>query len=305
MMSVLQSDDLKQIANENIFNETEPCHIYIIGTRPRITVIKESFLCRDDSFDLSFKIWDRDDGYIFTRKFSNPFENKNVELNTEYPYNIFHLRTHSDCFSIKTASFLGRSTRYEPNNDFLNIKVLYVGQSYGTEGTRTSPDRLRSHSTLQSILSEASSKNPDQEIWLFLMSFKQLGLMLFDGRNRFTEEERKSNRPRTDEFMRKMSKGGITEQQFINFTEAALIKYFQPAYNVIYKDSFPNPAHKTYTECFDLDVNSINVEIGSRDAVDIMLYSDFQPPKPIHFATFLMHDKNDRVSMFDLNYVLK
>jgi hypothetical protein len=57
---------------------------------------------------------------------------------------------------------------------YLDLKVLYIGQSYGVEGARTAPDRLQSHSTLQGIYSEAIIKNPDCEVWFILTSFEQI-----------------------------------------------------------------------------------------------------------------------------------
>jgi hypothetical protein len=126
--------------------------------------------------------------------------------------------------------------------------------------------------------------------------------LLVNGRTNFSDEERHSDEPRMNNFVEKMSDGGISEQQFINFTEAALIRYFQPAFNVIYKDSFPNPAHKTYSECYDLDVNLVNVEIGSFDAIDLMLYNSHIEREPIHFAEFPLHNPLERRAMFDWDY---
>ena len=89
----------------------------------------------------------------------------------------------------------------------------------------------------------------------------------------------------------------ITEQQEINFTEAALIRYFQPPYNKTYKDSFPNPAHVTYSECYDIDLNMVNIEVQTEE-VKARLWSEAVQPRWVHFCSFPLHSREDRVYMF-------
>jgi hypothetical protein len=90
----------------------------------------------------------------------------------------------------------------------------------------------------------------------------------------------------------------VTEQQEINFTEAALIKYFQPQYNKMFKNSFPSPAHATYSQCYALDINSVMVEIDTDD-LNAPLWSAAVPAQYHHFITYEMHSPNDRRSMFE------
>jgi hypothetical protein len=57
----------------------------------------------------------------------------------------------------------------------------------------------------------------------------------------------------------------VSEEQEINLIEAILIKYFQPRFNQVFKRKFPSPAHKTYSQCYDLDFNTVSVEIDTGD----------------------------------------
>lgn len=91
----------------------------------------------------------------------------------------------------------------------------------------------------------------------------------------------------------------ITERQRINFTEAALIRYFSPEYNKIYKDTFPSPAHTTYSECYDLDLNSVSVELQT-DRLYTRVWSKVIKPDYVHFCTFPLHSKEDRMYMFEI-----
>jgi hypothetical protein len=303
MMTVTQYDDLDLLKEYNPFDQNNPCHIYAICRRPRFRIVKDKFECNGESLKMDFKIQYQDDFSDLELEIQNPFGNEKVEIESEYPYSTFHFVTERGKIKAKTASFLHGLPRHTYNGDFLDLEVLYIGQSYGVEGARTAPERLKKHETLQAIYAEALGKNPDQEIWLMLFSFSQLGLTMFDGRTKFSEEEREQDKGRATEFFHKFATGGLTEQQFINFTEAALIRYFKPRYNKDYVNIFPNPAHTTYTECYDLDINSVAIELGTMDSVNIMLYSESVKREIIHFGQFLLHDKKERMSMFDFSEI--
>jgi hypothetical protein len=137
----------------------------------------------------------------------------------------------------------------------LDLEVLYVGQAYGESGARSARDRLASHETLQGIYAEAIASAPDQEVWLLLLGLQEPYSMIQLGPTppvpflEPTEEEIASDLSRL--WTR------ITEQQEINLAEASLIRYFAPPYNGIYKQTFPSPAHKTYSDCYELDLNTV------------------------------------------------
>jgi hypothetical protein len=177
---------------------------------------------------------------------------------------------------------------------YLACEVLYVGQAFGENGSRTAPDRLESHSTLQEIYSDACSRAPDKEIWFCLWNFDPWLLVSFDGR----QQEYGTSTEVDSEHIDTVLNTDITEEQRINFTEAALIRYFQPEYNVIYKDSFPSPKHTDYSECYNLDVNSVAVELNTEES-KVILWSEAVSPRWIHFIQYALHNKEERKAMFD------
>jgi hypothetical protein len=177
----------------------------------------------------------------------------------------------------------------------LDLEVLYIGQAYGSDGSRTAVDRLQNHSTLQGIYAEAIRNSPDQEVWMVLCSFEPYLLASFDGRSK----NYATTLHQDDAHIHQVISTAITEQQEINFTEAALIKYFQPEYNKVYKDSFPNPAHSTYSECYDVDLNMVSVEVQTEE-LRLKLWSEAAKPAWVHFCTFPLHSKQERQFMFDL-----
>jgi hypothetical protein len=102
-----------------------------------------------------------------------------------------------------------------------------------------------------------------------------------------------------DEHSAQLLSNPISESQRINFTEAALIRHFQPEYNDHFKTSFPNPAHKTYRDCYDLDLNAVFVELNS-ETIWCRLYSSAVSPTWTHLPHFLLHDPKERAAMIDI-----
>ena len=182
-------------------------------------------------------------------------------------------------------------TRY---SHLLDTEVLYVGQAYGEGGSRVAPERLKTHSTLQGIYAEALRASPDTEIWIALWSFELMILTSFDSRFPVA-----TTLEQDDSHIANVLGKGISEQQQINFTEAALIRYFQPEYNTMFKESFPSPAHSTYAECYGLDLNTVNVELQC-EPLGCRLWSNVVAPEWDHFVTFPLHSPEARKEMFDL-----
>lgn len=299
--AVLQQGDLELLKSLDYFNENSPCHIYFICKRPRVTIDKSRTFVTEEYIELFFKIQREDSFDELSIRLENIFDTINVAIQAKYPNSRFELIANGEViFAASAAVFLQQYYQELEGRNFLDLDVLYIGQSFGVEGARTAPDRLKSHSTLQNIYSEASSKNPDCEIWLVLASFKQINLMLFDGRTNFTKEEREADKIRFENVYNVLNWEGINEQQKINFTEAALIRYFEPPYNKVYKDSFPNPAHVTYTECYDLDVNAVCIELQTLDIANFCLYSDKIKSAPWHMERFPLHSPEERKSMFSM-----
>lgn len=195
---------------------------------------------------------------------------------------------------ISSASVALLMSMFDMRHEALDLEVKYIGQSYGVEGARTAPNRLLSHSTLQEIYFDIISKTPDKEVWFILVQFKQILITSFDG----TQEKYGTTNEEDDEHMYTVINTPITKQQEINFTEAALIRYFQPEYNDKFKYNFPNPAHSTYAECYDLDLNSIYFEVHTEDLYS-RLFTKTVGPEWIHFGKFTMHSSEERRDMMN------
>jgi hypothetical protein len=178
----------------------------------------------------------------------------------------------------------------------LDLEVLYVGQAYGKEGGRTAPDRLKNHETLLAIYAELAANAPEDEIWLALLSFEPpITIMSFDGWQQHPTEVT-GNADLAHMF--NMLENPISERHRVCFAEAALIRHFQPKYNDKFKYNFPNPAHETYSECYDLDLNAVAVEIHFEE-LRHRLYSSAKPPRYNIMVEFPLHSTELRQIMFD------
>lgn len=232
---LLQQDQLDRLEPGG-FDSTHPCHIYMVARRPRITLDPASIKFEEETFNGIFNIQRGNSLESHEFNFPNGFGTSKLRIECPYPHTEFSIYDDHDnkVSSGKTAFLI---TLFGDFWKLLSLEVLYVGQSYGIEGARTAPGRLKNHSTLQGIYAEAIRRSPDQEIWLLLWSFEQLLYMSFDG----SQDTYGTTLDEDDAHINQVLETGITEQQQINFTEAALIRYFEPEYNKLYKDSFPNP----------------------------------------------------------------
>lgn len=191
------------------------------------------------------------------------------------------------------ASIVCMSTRWHlQNSELRDLEVLYVGQAYG-DGTRSAFERLKSHSTLQKILAQAQYESPDSEIQIITFEYAQYRVFSqMDGRAKGVIKDYRD----IDRF-RNIMKTPLSEYQQICLTEAGLIRYFQPKYNVIYKDNFPSDKHKILASCYNLDFSGLVVEINTEE-LRFCLFSDKVSPKEHHICKVDILDPEKRWGFF-------
>jgi hypothetical protein len=132
---------------------------------------------------------------------------------------------------------------------------------------------------------------------MVLMTFESFVLASFD-----PKRPTATTLAEDTDHMKEVINAKIAEHQQISFIEAALIKYFQPSYNKASKDSFPNPAHSTYSECYDIDLNMVSVELHTQE-LRLRLWSDAVDPSWVHICSFPLHSREERVHMFEFDWI--
>lgn len=307
---ILQQQDLDDFAKNNS-PANFPCNIYFIMKRPRVTVNPEYLKNKHKYVELEFKI-QIENNFISKLVWLPKAQGSNAKkIDAVYPYKYFTLEYENGFKFISQAGVTLDHGQCFLNDvePVLDYEVLYIGQAYGEDGNRTALDRLPSHSTLQSIYNEAITKFPDSEIWLMLAVFQQKNITAVDGRIKIKDEYKNEDDERLRKFLNP-SEMSITEKQRINFTEAALIQTFKPQFNKEYKNTFPSPAHSSYDECYNLDINGIVVETDLSEK-NRWLYSAEKPRGTLTDGMFkywqhgLFHfvNQDDRYKIFNNEYI--
>ncbi len=301
-LMILQPSELTSINAYNYFDADAPCQLYFVCRRPTITVDPRSFKATRDKMELVFKVLDGGNIADFDFVFENPFHTSALSIESDPPYSSFSISKNNEpLISVKTSAFLQSFPQELTNAGFLDLEILYVGQTIGVDGAGVAPGKLKHHQTLQSICDASAMKNPHHEICLLLASFQPHNLIMTDGRKKYDANHQLEAHHKSLHTRRALNTSDIPYQQLINITEAALIRYFEPPYNAEFKNIFPNPAQDTYSGCYDLNIYSIGIELDTYGIANCHIYSQKIEPKWLHMKTFLFHSSDERKSIFDIS----
>jgi hypothetical protein len=274
---------------------SDRCHIYIITKLPRISFRPDTMKyekgrlsghiqyrvvgeLREVPFDLSFPLLD---GATTLRLCNHPHR----EIHT------FNDDGQLIRYLPASGVTLGSQIRLQ-HEELNNLEVLYVGQAFG-DGNRSAFERLRNHSTLQKILADLQSDFPDDEV--FVLMFEYDYYRIFSMINGIVKAQ-KSNEEDSARFY-SILENPLSDHQQICLVEAALIRYFGPKYNAIYKDNFPSRSHKILADCYCLDFSGLVVEIDTEELY-FSLFSEHASPSQHHLCQFDLIADEDRQSFF-------
>ena len=291
-----------QLSSDGVMGDEESeisknCHIYLICERPAISFDKNDFSY--DGKSISGSIIYKIDGIDFREKYTQEFPllDDAIELKlSKYPHReIQTFNKSGECVRYLPASALSIAHRAKSHDHiFRKLKVLYVGQAFGN-GSRTAQERLKSHSTLQKILAEASYNSPDSEIFVITFEYAHYRLITsFDGISKEAIRDKRDSA----RFI-SIIDNPLKASEQISLAEAALIRYFQPHYNKIYKKKFPSTDLKVLKRCYEYDYSALFVEINT-DELDLCLYSESISPAMHHIANIDLVDHQSRSSFFHM-----
>jgi len=301
IFQIIQEVDLQQYAqSQETFSSKIPCNIYFILRRPKVTVDIESVKIKGSKVYFDTLIQDKSKFIPISIKLEFSKAKLPISFKCEYPYNLFTITdSDSHLLTAKPGTFLDESyTEKNLEIPLLDYEILYIGQAYGKNGERTAIERLMSHSTLQKIYSQSLSYNPDSDISILLTNFSQLDLLSVNGLAKSNPKNKEDDDKRAFEFFK--NNGTLfSENQKINFTEAALIKYFQPKYNLEFKDSFPSKNHKSYSECYDLNIKSMAIELDTSES-QRKIYTETSGKKTRHYMDFSFDTREDRFNLLNM-----
>jgi hypothetical protein len=175
--------------------------------------------------------------------------------------------------------------------DAVRFEVLYIGQSYGKDGSRNAVDRLLKHETLQKISLQGIPTS--HQLYVVLLEIQPANRMI-TVMNPFAKH--------VDEGNQRISAGldklfDTNEAERITLYEASLIRYFQPRYNKEFKDSFPSTNMKVLADCFKKDFAALIAEICI-DEIPFKMFTTTVPAAQYHSATHDLHDDVARKVFF-------
>lgn len=299
---MLTASDLlsDNILGENCEKEKEiidSSHIYLITKIPSFSFEKDSLHYENGvlSTILNYKI--NGEKNLIPHRMEFPLVDNATKIKvSEYPHReILTFNDESDeTIRFVPANHIGLYYGMETKKKEINsFEVLYVGQAYG-DGSRTTFERLKNHSTLQKILADVNYNSPDDEVYIFIFIYEPYNIITsMDGRAKVENNSSFNDGKRFYSIL----KNPLTEYQQICLIEAGLIRYFQPKFNKIYKDCFPSKKHKILEECYNLDFSGLVVEINT-DELHLSLHSQFTKSKQHHIAKFNLNNEKDRYGFF-------
>lgn len=266
---------------EEIKEKTKKCHIYIIGEIPKVDI--SNIKKKGNEMIVEFLVL----GNKYDIRFSLP--NNTTLVGNGAPENPWHIVDSEGQHFVPSDEILLQRLNHEKKVQ--NMKVLYIGQAFGEDGSRNALDRLKKHETLQRI---AVTGVPDGYMLDLLL------LEIVPATRLVTLINPKAKDSTTTEGR---IKNGIDkiyttdEAERTTLYEAALIRYFQPKFNKIFKDSFPSTNMKILRDCYQKDISAIIAEICF-DALPFTLWSDSIEPKSYHTSVHDLHKDEDRKVFF-------
>lgn len=295
-MAALRPSEISRVlTNPKYLTILENCHLYAIGKRSRLSLEPDSLFY--DGEYLHGRLCFHHRGQIHQEAFSTyvPIKDAIVKFDVSpYPHNqIIGLSAsgdvvHSSPITLVAPFFMGHF------HDKLDVEIMYIGQAFGKKGGRHALNRLKDHSTLQKIQADILSSDPDSELLLILIEYDDpIAMLNIDGASKPMVSDQEDDRHITD-----ILTTPIPDAELVTMAEAGLIRYFQPYYNTVYKNNFPETGMKTLQKCYNLDFSALSIEIDTED-LHFKIFSPFTQKHFHHIAMFDLHTEECRRHFFE------
>jgi hypothetical protein len=264
---------------ESLLDQIRHCHIYLIGMTPKIDWIGVTQVGKELVTSLAVL------GKRFDLRWPMPV---GVTLKGDaetgwYVEDAAGKKTFPSPYMIQQ--------RLSGEHDAVGFDVLYIGQAFGTDGSRNALDRLKKHETLQKI---AVKGIPEGYALTILMLAVEPANQLVTMFNPWAKDASQGSE-RIKKGLDKLF--DTNEAERTTLYEAALIRYFQPPFNKEFKNSFPSTNMKVLGDCYDKDFSALVAEI-SIDDLPFTLFSAAVPRKAEHLAQHDLHNDEARRVFF-------
>jgi hypothetical protein len=279
--------------SKEVIELASDCHIYLIAKRPRLGFVPDTITWNNGI--TKGKMYYAQAGRRNEIEFQMEGEPNGIIQYSDYPHNTITLINGDQVIGPLPAHLISLICNEISDKSLRDLEVVYIGMSYG-DGDRAAKDRLKNHSTLQQVLADMNSDEPDSEALLILVQYAPpFSIITIDGRDKSLSPDK--DRDVIGDLRKQQEL--IYRKTEIALAEAGLIKYFKPKYNDKYKNNFPDRAHKVTESLYAIDFNAFVVELNTEE-VGVRLFSKNRRPGFHHIASYDLHNPQIRKSFFNL-----
>lgn len=296
---MLPSDQFSGIfdISSDVRSIIDNCHIYIIGTRPRVFFNSRSVIHFGDVITgrLKWREAGEEKECSFRLRARAPYGERFVL--DQYP----HRKLISAKGFVNGKKFIPIMAVVHEGEGvdpvLRDYEVLYVGQSYAS-GKRNAFDRLRRHETLQRILADHAENRPDDELMIFMFQYEEPLLMTTFSPQYSPQAEVENSALK----FASLVMDTYSREEIVNVAEAGLIRYFQPEYNNHYVDRFPENRQEILRKCYQRDLDALTVEVNTEELNARLRIAKSGEVGSHHIAKYDLHDDSKRRSFFLMSF---
>lgn len=244
------------------------CHIYLLAKRPRLSFIPGTLKVNDERvvFQLSWRVA----GVHHSKPVALPrsmflAEEKTFEIGG-HPHR--EMISRGDDGAVVATTMLANAAHVLLLPDHAkDLEVVYVGKGL----RRSAQDRLKNHTTLQRILADALSNDPDSEIFALVYAFNKRVHGLFE------------NAAASAVGVPRARQLNLSLDDQVALIEACCVAYFQTSkYNTHYLD-FPRQDSPRLGPLRAAGVTSIVVQLDQTNIGAVRIFSHGRAPESTHY----------------------
>jgi hypothetical protein len=281
--------DLDPDSDRGLLSRLDDCHLYIIGTRPRLSIVPGSLQVTSTlaSFQVEFKL----NGVIARSDWNVERELLLKEETSfdisEYPHR--ELIGRGENGQVVTSTLLANAAHLIPSAPpgAKDLEVLYVGKGL----KKSAQDRVKHHTTVQRILASVGSDQPDKEVFVLVFAF-ELRRPIVSFQNIDAEVTGAAASRRWTAI-----KNRLNLEDQIALAEAASIAYFRPVYNIQYLD-FPQKTHRIVRDIAPADYSAIIVNLDQDPIGGLRIFSRGVAPASYHQIIVDFRRRENKLSVF-------
>lgn len=269
--------NLDGLVDSDSLDRLDNCHVYFLTKRPRLSLVPNSVQMSADA--VSFEAEWRIKGLQQRGTLSLPREALDGDEHSfaVSPFPHRELISYGVDGKEIMGTLFANSVHLFENlpSEVRDLEVVYIGK-----GLRNSArDRLKHHETLQKILGDISSNEPDDEVFVVAHAFdyRKPVMVITNVPIEITGDQALARRKKAVEY-----RPSLDEQ--VSLVEATCISYFQTSkYNTHYLD-FPKRHHRVLRPVYAADFAILSVQVDHERIGGQKLFSQRIPAASNHLA---------------------